>query len=175
MVNGALRVVRLKPNRPSLAAPRLHSLSTIHPSLTDAVGAPADDDDDLAAYLLGDAPYHGDVRDERAEGIAAAAHTRRGHGRLVVDVKPHRAFAPEAVAGRRARLADAPYLVVFNLLLGACVRTGAARGGRVCSPVLAFRLLGLRRGRPGVPAVDVGSVVVGRALLVARSAVGHLH
>src|SRR5215210_2079802 len=106
---------RLRRNRPS--APRLNSPFTIHHSLMDAVGAAAHDDDDFAADLLGDAPDDGDVRDERAEGFRPAAHARGGHGGLVLDVNPGGAFAPEAVAGRLARLADAHRLVFVGLPL----------------------------------------------------------
>src|SRR5919199_1145133 len=82
-------------------------------TLSNPVGVAADDDDDLAAELFGDATDFGDVRDERAVGVRAAADAGRGHRGLVVHVNPRAALAPEAVAGGAPRLFGTRDLVIL--------------------------------------------------------------
>src|SRR5215211_3756825 len=82
----------------------IHLPFTIYYSLTDAVGAAADHDDDFAADGRRDAADLGHVGDEGAEGFRAAAHAGRGHGGFVVDVNPPGALAAEAVPGGGAHL-----------------------------------------------------------------------
>src|SRR5215212_1529141 len=121
-----------------------------------AVGAASDDDYDFAAELFGDAADLGVVGDEGAVGVRAAAHPRRRHRRLVVDINPRAALAPEAVARDRARLSRRVLAIraVRRDLVGAPAALGR---GRVLASTRGARVAVV--ARRGSESADIRGVV----------------